>query len=205
MSNTSADSDGFFAGVVERLASIETRHYKLVFFGFLLVWLLYLLWASLSWPWTDKLFPFIAGVPAVIMVTLKIVKNLYPERYEALKPEPPTVATDEETNQLEETYKKIREGSDTGRPRRERIAYAVRMIVWALALPLLMYLIGFSNALPLFIFAFGLRFYDSLKATIAVTIVFTVLMFGFFYVIMGIPVWDSVLGIPSFAELLGIA
>ncbi|MFB6097025.1 MAG: tripartite tricarboxylate transporter TctB family protein [Haloferacaceae archaeon] len=211
MSNVTAEEEagedtGAIDGIVTRLNAIEGRKYVLAFYGFLLIWLLYLLGTSLPWRWTDKLFPLIAGVPALVLILMKIAKYGFPERYEALKPEVPTPAGDEEAEStLEETYQELREGADAARPRKDQIAYSLRMISWALALPLLMYLIGFSNALPLFIFAFGLRFYDSLRQTVLVTVVFTTLMFGFFYVIMKIPLWNSALGVPSLAKLLGIA
>lgn len=197
---------GIAASIAARLGKVENRWYRLAFFTFLLVWLAYMMLSALPWNWADKLFPFIAGVPAILLVLLKIFKNLFPERYAALKPEAPkTPETDHEENRLEETYKELREESDVARPKNERIAYALRMGAWALVLPLLMYLIGFSNALPLYMLAFGYRFYGSVKMTVIISIVFTALMYGFFYTIIGIPVWDSVLGIPSLVRVLGLA
>lgn len=40
------------------------------------------------------------------------------------------------------------------------------MLRWALALLVLMYLIGVTNTLPLFVFTFGLQFYDSMRKTV---------------------------------------
>lgn len=198
----SADTDS----VTARLAAISGDQYKLVFYLFLLTWLAYMLIAAWPWAWDDKLVPYVVGLPAIPLLLLKIAKVSFPEQYDRFVPsiESGGVAEDDESARLQETYKEIREDSDAARPKEERIRYAIRMVAWALALPALMYLIGFDNALPLFMLAFGWRFYGSLRMTVVVTAVFTTLAFGFFYFILGIPLWDSALGIPSFLRVIGL-
>lgn len=192
--------------VTSRLAEIPGNTYKLVFYLFLLVWLAYMLIVAWPWAWNDKLVPYVVGLPAFLLLLLKIAKVAFPEQYDRVVPslEAEDTAEDDESARLQETYKEIREESDAARPKEERIRYAIRMIAWALALPALMYLIGFDNALPIFMLAFGWRFYGSLRMTVIVTVVFTTLAFGFFYFILGIPLWDSALGLPSFLRVLGL-
>lgn len=207
MSDATATGEDRFAGFWDYLDRANIRWFQLVFYGFLLVWMVSLLVVSWEWSWRDKLVPFIAGIPTVVLLLVKIVKVAFPETYDRLLPDfdfGEDQSTSGETSELEETLSQIKEESDYARPRRERIAYAVRMIAWAMALPILMYTIGFSNALLLFVIAFGLRFYDSIRQTVIVTAVFSAFMYLFFYEIIGLQPWLGILELPSIVKVLGL-
>lgn len=187
---------------------VDPRAFPLVFYGFLLVWIGALLVVSWEWAWRDKLVAYLAGVPTLAFIVVTMVKVYSPETYDRLTfflPEAEvSVGDDGEASDLREAYESIRDTDDVGRPRSERIAYGVRITVWAMTLPVLMYTLGFANALVLFVFAFGLRFYDTVRETVVVTVVFSVLMYLFFWEIIGMSPWTGTLGLPSVVDLLGL-
>lgn len=218
-------AEGRSTRVWNALVGVDTKWYLLAFYVFLLVWIGWLLVTAWEWSWRDKLVPFIAGVPTFVLLVAKLVKVSSPATYERLAPSLTFVGEDEapdreaaafeaaleethgdeqDTEELEEAFEVARGSDDVTRPPREQFAYAVRMVAWALALPLLMYVIGFANALVLFVLAFGLRFYDRPRDAVIVTVVFSVFMYVFFYSIIGMQPWTGTLEIPSIVELAGL-
>lgn len=183
------------------LIPIEGRYLRLGFFVLLLVWLLYLLVTARSWGWEDKLMPYIAGITTLVFLLIKLAKILFPERYEALTPES---VGDEELDEIRENLEEAKEDEGPKRSKTAQERYALIMVGWSIALPVLMYFIGFANALPLFIFAFGLQFYDDLVRPVLAAVVFSVFMYVFFIVIIGMQPWDGTLGIPSILKVLGL-
>lgn len=192
--------------VWERLSRIDKQWFELVFYGLLLVWLVALLVVAWEWSWDNKLIPYVAGIPTALMLVVKLVKIVVPGWYDRVMPEfgSESSADDDQEGELAQAYEQVREDSSTGRPRTERIAYGVRMTAWSMVLPLLMYVLGFANALVLFTLAFGLRFYDSPRRAVVVTVVFSVLMYVFFYLLIGMQPWQGTLGIPSIVDVLGL-
>lgn len=206
MSDATVPDDDLVSRLATRLGEMDATWYELVFYGSLLVWMAWLMITAWEWSWTDKLIPLFAGVPTIAFLIVKLLGIVSPETYARLTPdfgEEPTESTDEESD-LEDTYQTIRGEDDGTRPRTEQIDYAIRMIAWALALPLLMYLIGFANALLLFVLLFGLRNFGSVRDSIVVTVVFSVMMYLFFWQIIGLNPWPGTLGIPSIVSVLGL-
>lgn len=207
MSDATVPDDDLITRLAERLDEIDPRGYELVFYGLLLVWMAWLMITAWDWAWADKLVPLFAGVPTIALLLFKFVQIVSPETYDRFTPgtaEQYDESTDAEM-ELEETYQSVREEDDeVTRPRPEQIDYAIRMIVWAMGLPLLMYLIGFANALLAFVFLFGLRYFDSIRDTVVVTIVFSIMMYLFFWQIIGLNPWTGIVGIPSIVEVLGL-
>lgn len=203
MSSSSSSRTG---GIGERLARVEPRHYKLVFYLFLLAWLVYLVVVSIPWNWRDKLVALIVGVPAIVLLLLKIVMVLWPARFDRLRPSQDVeVESDDEVQAgLQQSLREAREGSAVVRPRPEQLEYAVRMIVWVLALPIGMFVIGFANTLPLYIAAFGYRFYQRKHMAIPIAVVFSALMYLFFFIVVGMQSHEGLLGIPSILRVLDI-
>lgn len=189
--------------VGERLAAVDSRTYQVVFFVGLLVWLSYLFVRSLPWNWTNKLFPWMVILPSGLFVLLKLVKLRYPARYAALLPS--TGDDDTARSRLEESYQQARSGGDTAvRSRAQQLAYAVRLLAWMIALPVLVYVVGLANALPIYLVAFGLRFSKSPVRAVLNAVVYTVLMYLFFFVIMGMPDYAGSFGLPSVLSLFGL-
>jgi hypothetical protein len=202
------------SGVWERLSIIDKQWYELVFYGFLLAWIVALLVVAWEWSWDNKLIPYVTGVPTILVLLAKLAKIVAPEWYERLTPDfgSESSADDQragddkadEVNELTQAYEEVSEDSTAGRPQTERIAYGVRMTAWSMVLPLLMYVLGFANALVLFTLAFGLRFYESPRRAVVVTVVFSGLMYLFFYLLIGMQPWQGTLGIPSIVDVLGL-
>lgn len=197
------------SALLDSLVDLDSNWFALAFYGFLLVWMVAILVVAWEWSWRDKLVPFIAGVPTVALLVVKLVKLGSPATYDRLTPgfvaaAPPFDTDDGETAKLEAEFEEAREETDVSRPQREQVAYAVRMTAWAMALPLLMYVIGFANALVLFVLGFGLRFFDSPRDAVLVTLGFSAFMYLFFYTIIGMQPWTGVLDIPSIVELVGL-
>lgn len=206
MSDATVPDDDLVSRLSRRLDEVDTTVYELVFYGFLFVWVVGLMVSAWGWSWDNKLVPMFAGIPTIAFLLVKLVAIVSPETYARVMPDSSGGESEaaDESDDLEDTYQSIREQGDDTRPRPEQISYALRMVVWAVALPLMMYLIGFANALPLFIFLFGLRYYDSLRMTVVVTVSFSVVMYLFFWLIIGLDPWPGILGIPSIVEIFGL-
>lgn len=202
------------SSVWERLSTVDKQWFELVFYAFLLVWVVALLVVAWEWSWDNKLIPYVTGIPTLLMLLVKIGKIVAPQWYERLTPDFGSESTaddkkanaekPDEVNELTQAYEEVSDDSTTGRPHTERIAYGVRMTAWSMALPVLMYVLGFANALVLFTLAFGLRFYESPRRAVIVTLVFSVLMYLFFYLLIGMQPWQGTVGVPSIVDILGL-
>lgn len=210
MSEQTVGTDGSLSDTWERLSSIDKKWFELAFHGFLLFWIVALLVIAWGWSWDNKLIPYVAGIPTALMLVVKLVKTASPDLYDRVTPEfkPGSDSTEDEdggaVDDLTEAYESAGDASDVKRPPAEQLAYGVRMTAWSMALPILMYVIGFSNALVLFTLAFGLRFFDSPRRAVLITAVFSALMYVFFYAIMGLQPWPGIAGIPSIVDVLGL-
>lgn len=210
MSDATAVEDDRLAGLWDALDRMNTKWFKLAFYAFLLIWMVAILAVAWEWSWRDKLVPYIAGIPTILLLAAKLFKVARPELYDAIIPnfdfgDGGASTGDSETADLEQALSDVKDAdADPARSRRDRIAYSVRLMAWSLALPLLMYTIGFANALVLFVVAFGLRFYGSVRQTVLVTLVFSAFMYVFFWEIIGLNPWKGILELPSIVTLLGL-
>ena len=189
--------------VGRRLASVETRHYQIVFYSFLMVWLVYLMVQTRTWEWGDKLFPYMVGIPTAIIVALRLVKVAYPARYESLLPDKVTEGDDGDDvmSQLQERFGGAL-ADELVTDRYERLGMGATMVIWTIGLVVLMWFIGFANALIVWVFAFTLRFFGSAKQAVLVTVVFFVAVYLFFIFILGVIPWDGALPIPDILDYL---
>lgn len=191
--------------VGELLASVDTQTYTLAFYLGLVGWLSYLLVTSLDWKWTDKLFPFMVILPSLGFVLVKLFKLRYPDRYARLLPSTEG-SLDEHQSRLRESYEAARSGSGHElRSRAEQLSFAVRLVAWMIALPVLVYVVGLSNSLPLYLLAFGFRFSDAPRYRVVLNaLVATVLMYLFFFALMQIPDSAGMLGLPGLVSYFGL-
>lgn len=188
--------------VGDRLASVDREWYQVVFYGFLLVWLVYLLLQTLDWEWGDKLFPYMVGVPTIILIGIRLFKVLDPERYERWLPESFKGDGESEVmSQLQERFGGAL-AEELVRDRSERLGVGFQMVIWTTALVVLMWFIGFANALIVWVFAFTIRFFGSVKQAVGVTAVFFLAVYLFFIFILGVIPWDGTLPIPSLLDYL---
>jgi hypothetical protein len=145
---------------------------------------------------------YIVGIPTVLLVLIKVFELIAPDLYDSITVQESPSEADGERNDLKEKYEQAT-GGPVHSPE-ERVYYAIEMTIWIVALPVLMFLIGLVNALVLFVFAFGLRFYDDVRDTIVVTVAFSVGMYLFFGLIMGIQFPEGMLPVPSLLEVFGL-
>lgn len=186
------------------LDSIEGRWYQFIFFVGLLAWVVGLLVVSLPWNWIDRLVPTLVGGIMIVLLVVKLFKIVSPDRYRGVvdfwggsSDEP-----DEEGDALQKELLSMTADSEHTRPRLEQFRYAIRMIGWALALPVMMFYIGIGNGLVLFLFGFGIDFFDSVTRAAAVTVLFSLIMYVFFMVILGIDPWRGALDVPNIVDLV---
>jgi len=187
------------------LDSVDTQTYTIAFYLGLVVWLCYLLVTSLGWKWTDKLFPVMVIVPSLGFVLVKLFKLRYPDRYARLLPSS-NGSMDEHRSRLRESYEAARSGGGQEvRTRSEQLGYAVRLVGWMIALPVLVYVVGLSNSLPVYLLAFGFRFSDAPRWRVVVNaVVATALMYLFFFALMQIPDYAGMLGLPGLVSYFGL-
>lgn len=186
----------------DRLASVDKKWYRVVFYGFLLVWLVYLMLQTFDWRWGDKLFPYMVGVPTAILIGIQLFKAMDPERYERLLPEVFKGDGESEVmSQLQERFGGAL-ADELVRNRSERLGVGAVMVVWTVGLVVLMWFIGFANALIVWVFAFTIRFFGDVKQAVGVTAVFFLAVYLFFIFILGVIPWDGSLQIPSVLEYL---
>jgi hypothetical protein len=210
MSDATAVEDDRLGALWDALDRMNTKWFKLAFYAFLLIWMVAILVVAWEWSWRDKLVPYIAGIPTILLLAAKLFKVAQPDLYDAIVPDLDFGdggggSGDSETADLEQALSDVKDAdADPARSRRDRIAYSVRLMAWSLALPLLMYTIGFANALVLFVVAFGLRFYGSIRQTVIVTLVFSAFMYVFFWEIIGLNPWKGIFELPSIVTLLGL-
>jgi hypothetical protein len=196
MSDASGDAVG------RRLASVDSRWYQITFYGFLLVWLVYLMLQTPSWEWGDKLFPYMIAAPTGIIIAVQLYKLAFPESYERLLPE--RLRGDEESavlSQLQERFGGAL-ADELVRDRSQRLGVGARMVGWTVGLVALMWLIGFSNALVIWVFAFTLRFFGDAKQGVLVTVVFFLAVYLFFIYVLGVIPWDGALPVPTILDFL---
>ena len=196
-----ADERGPLGRLAVRLDAVDRRVFPVVFYGFLLVWMVALLVVSWEWAWRDKLVAYLAGLATIALIGVVMVKVVSPATYDRLTfflPEASEIEADDEASELLATYQELRESGDMGRPRSQQIYYGIRMTAWAMALPTTAFAYG------LFVFAFGVRFYETLLESVVVTVVFSILMYIFFWEIIGMSPWTGTLDLPSIVEVLGL-
>lgn len=186
----------------ERIASVSPRTYEAAFYLFFLVWLVYLMVTTLSWEWGDKLFPYMIGIPTGVIIVVQLVKVLYPETYEDIMPD--TITEDEDSaimSQLQERFGGALE-DELVRDRSQRLGLGATMALWTIGLVVLMWFIGFANALVIWVFAFTVRFFESYRQAAIVTVVFFLGVYIFFIFILGIIPWDGALQVPDILDYL---
>lgn len=192
---------------VAGLFSIENKWFQMAFYAVLLAWIGYLLWTAQQWNWTDKLLPFLIAIPAVILIVIKLIDISFPGVVARFRPgnsASESHTSDEETpsSEVEQQYADS-QGDASERPKRVREKYELLMIGWVIALPVLIYYLGFTVAVPLYLFSFGVFFTGRIKLSLLISLGFSALLFTFFVSILGVQPWSGVLSLPTIAELIG--
>lgn len=77
------------------------------------------------------------------------------------------------------------------------------MVTWVTALPVLVYYLGFTVTVPLYLFTFGAFFTRQIAFSQVMALVFWAFVFVFFVYLLGVQPWPGALDLPAVTELFG--
>lgn len=168
---TAAGEDATTADEEPGLFDVDPVWFKIGFYLFLLLWLGYILVETTRYTrFEDTFFPYIIGVPIVILVLLQLVVIRYPEVVDRFKPDQQPLGANEG-----ELQQRIAEATDiSSRPKDEKERYELVMLGWVIVLPFMMFYLGLGWTLFLYVFAFTWYFVRDLKLAILVTVIVVV-------------------------------
>lgn len=169
----------------------ETR-LKLLFYSGLFLYVGSHLALATDWEWENKLFPFLVGIPILALIAVNMLFVWKPALREFF-------TTDEGgDSRMAEALS----SSDDGRPKAERHRSEAGIVLWSVALPIYIYLVGFAYALPTYVFAFVLYYTRDLKKAVVSTAAFTAFSYVVFVVLLNLRMYHGVLPLPRFLEYL---
>lgn len=145
----------------------------------------------------DMLFPYIVGIPSIIVGVIHVISLIFPELESKVMPERADASED-----LSSEIKESIDSGEGGRPLGERQRYGLLMTGWVLVLPILVFYLGFAYVLPPYVFAFILFFRRDVKLAASISILFTVAAYVLFILILGMIPWQGELGLPSLINML---
>lgn len=203
--NASGGTDG-----EQGLYDISPKAFEALFYLIVLAWVLLLLYWTQDWRTSDRLFPRMVGVPLIILLVLQLIRLKFTDQFNKIT----AVLIDllsrgssndggisEITDNLESKYKESKQKMGQ-RSKRERQIYELYMIGWIIALPAMMYYLGFVNAVPVYIFAFMMFFTRNPKLSTAITVGFSIALYILFVVLLSINLWDGTLDLPNILDFL---
>lgn len=164
------------------------RVLEVIFYGVLLFYLLFLLVTAWKYSWDERLFPYLIGTPVLLLLIFQLIILRFPKIESQLAP----------TREPESTIEReLDEQDDHERPPDERRRYEALMLLWVLALPLFIYLVGFAYGIPIYIFAFGWYFLKDIRIALIMSVGFSLVFFLLFILILGMSPWNGILGLPN--------
>ena len=145
----------------------------------------------------DMLFPYIVGIPSIIVGVVHLVSLIFPGLESKVMPERADASED-----LSSELKESIDSEDQGRPLGERQRYGLMMTGWVLVLPVLVFYLGFAYILTPYVFAFIIFFRRDVKLAAFISILFTIAAYVLFILILGMIPWQGQLGLPSLINML---
>lgn len=159
--------------------------FKVGFYLVILAWMGYVLGKAAGFTREqDWLFPFVIGVPIVLLILVKLVTIRYPALVERLVPEGGAGS---------DMFAQIMEEST--RPRTERERYELYLVAWLVVLPVMMFVIGMGWTLLIYTFAFTWFFTRNLRTAGVVTVGVFLFIWILFVEILSMVIWDGLLGL----------
>lgn len=175
--NSAADEDDGTA----RLFPVRSEVFRTLFHLCILSWGAYLLLEAWGWQRRDRLFPLIAIALLFCLITGRFVQIWAPQ----LVPDRPA----------SDGYE-IDTG-ESGRSLAKQELYVVYLLCWLVALTLLIFFIGFVNALVVFIPSFVYFFKRSARMSLVVLVIAYALTYILFILILDIYPWEGYFGVPQ--------
>lgn len=142
---------------------------QVIFFAILLGWSINLLAQTDSWKMQDKLFPYLVGVPFVVLVAAKLFDST------------------KEFIQEKEYETILNSISEEGRSDKRSL------LVWIAVFPGLAYTIGIVFSVPFYFFGFMWFYSRNLSYSIIVAAILTAIIYGLFIFILDIYIYHGIL------------
>lgn len=183
------------------LFPVRPLWFKIGFYLFLLLWLGYMIWETTSYTeFEDYFFPYLLGVPLVLLILLQLFILQYPEAVETALPEE-EVASHESEDEIEARVEAAQ--TTHGRESKaEKETYELYMIAWVTLLPFMMYFVGMGWTMIVYVFAFTMFFTRSLKWSAIMTVTVTAFVYILFIHLLGMIIWTGTLPVPDPLEQL---
>lgn len=182
------------------LFDVDPVWFKTGFFVFLLLWLVYILWETTSYDrFEDTFFPYVVGVPIVLLLLLQLTIIKYPGLVDRVMPDRPAGGSADE-GELQQRLEQATQKSARTKSEQER--YEILMIAWIIVLPFMMFYIGMGWTLILYVFAFTWYFVRDLRTATAVTAIVVLFVYILFIGFLDMIVWTGEFGLVDPLEYL---
>lgn len=177
------------------LFDVDPQWFKLGFYLFLALWLVYILVETTSYTrFEDTFFPYVVGIPIAILLAIQFVAIRYPDLIDRVKPDDDAVGATSD----DELQQRLAEATDrTARSKREREKYEIVMIGWVIVLPFMMFYLGLGWSLILYVFTFTWYFMRDLKTATVVTLIVVAFVQLLFLQFLDMIVLPGELGLPD--------
>ena len=183
----------------EQLLPIQGEHLAALFYLALLGWFGYIVWVARTYDPADRLFLYIVLPPTVLLTVYQLIKIFLPGAHQKITDKfmiglvriNPFDSSSSEGKSKEELQAKMANAMDSDRPDKIRQTYELQTAASVVLLGVLVYLIGFIYALPLYVFAFVLYYDQSVRSALVVTVGFSLLMYVLFLELLNVVLWDG--------------
>lgn len=180
----------------EGLFPVEPKWFTIGFYLFLLLWVGYILSEAMTYAeFEDYLFPYIWGIPVVLLIIIRLFMMGFPEVVQRIQPGK-DVADTEGTQMIEEQVKES-EAHRQRSSKREQEKYELYMLAWVTILPFMMFFLGMGWTIPIYLFTFTLFFTRNIKLSAGMTLLVAVFVYILFIQILDMIVWSGILGLPD--------
>lgn len=171
---------------------------QILFYIVVVLYVGFLLVTGWQFKFENKLFPYLVGIPTILITLAHIAMLASPKLRERLAPKA----------EQESLQDKLAAGDfdddelDVGRSAGGKQKYGLIMLGWVIALPVLVYFLGYSYVLPPYVFAFVWYFRKDVKLAAAIAIAFSIAAYVLFILILGMIPWGGELGLPNLINML---
>lgn len=187
------------------LLGIDRRWLWTAFYFLIVVWVVYLLNQALHWDnFQDYLFPYLSmglillfiGLHLLLVWELDLVNRIFGP------------FMDDSGGMMTSIQPELEEVDDITSVESDEIPVVelrkrlVVLSLWVTALPPILFYVGFTFGFPLYVLLFGYYATRSIRKAALVTVIFLLVVFVLFIMILDVPFWDGVLGLPDLYDLI---
>lgn len=170
--------------IAKYVTRVSSKYWKAAFFVVLLVYTVGLLIQAWSYSSDARLFPFLIGVPLILMIALYLVLT-FSSRYSGSGSGVFDSITDEALSDDD--------GAEGGDETTVRVQRELKMVLWIVSLLAVVYFFGFLNAFLLFLFFFVYTYEQSLLRATLITALSLAFVQIFFVEFLSLPLWEGAL------------